>query len=93
MTSEEFGAIAWAVGRELAKGTWSENWEGNFSALQKYYAVHGHFQICKNNDPKLSAWAYWQRTLHRQGTLKPEREQKLNQPLETRTLVMLPKTL
>ena len=52
MTSEELGAIGWAVGRELAKETFSEIWQGNFSALQKYYAVHGHFQICKKNRPE-----------------------------------------
>lgn len=60
----------------------SDAWEAGYARLKSYLSVHGHSNIpsdCVHDGYKLGAWVETQRSKKRAGTLKTERERRLEE--------------
>jgi uncharacterized protein YukE len=59
---------------------YNQQWAEVFERLEQFNITHGHNRVPQNytEDRELGLWVMTQRRLKRMGTLKPEREEKLN---------------
>ncbi len=52
-------------------------WEAAFAQLVAFHREHGHYRVTHTMDPKLASWCADHKSKYRQGTLRPERQARL----------------
>ena len=73
---EEIG-FAWD-GDEYRSAEWDAEWEAMFTTLAQWQEQHGNFRVTESQQPQLSRWAETQRHMRRAGTLRADREARLD---------------
>jgi hypothetical protein len=73
---EEIGFL-WD-GDEGLRADWDAEWEAMFTALAQWKEQHGTFRVTLQQQPQLSRWADTQRYMRGTGTLRAERQARLD---------------
>lgn len=79
--------FVWSVRQKKTANSpkWDKQWRIRYEELQQFYSENGHYWVKVDDNNKenpinpLARWTKHQRLMHKQGSLRPDREELLNE--------------